>query len=102
MYFLFGALAGLIVGFMKAEIVTWFVVGAGLGFLVGLFFENKTIRTKIKPEKSMWLGFFLLSPIIFFSDYLKPTFWYDVFGILAVIGAFTLIVNFIKMLGKKK
>lgn len=99
-YFLFGALIGIIVGFMKNEIALWFVVGSVLGFLVALFFGSK--YAKVEPEKLMWVGFFLLFPIMFFSDYLKGSFWYDVFGILAVIGSFTLIVNFVKILRKRK
>jgi len=41
-------------------------------------------------------------PIMFFDNYLKGSFWYDVFGILAVIGGFTLIVNFNNLRKMKK
>ena len=85
---------------MKNGFAIWLGVGALLGFLVALFIEFK-VKT-LEPEKIMWVGFFLLFPIMFFDDYLKGTFWFDVFGILAVIGSFTLIVNFGKMLRKKK
>ncbi|MFC1786423.1 hypothetical protein ACFLY8_00085 [Halobacteriota archaeon] len=100
-YFLFGALIGIIVGFMKNEISLWLVVGSILGFLVASFFESKVAK-RIEPGKLIWIGFFLLFPIIFFDDYLKGTFWFDVFGILAVIGSFTLIVNFGKSLREIK
>jgi hypothetical protein len=99
-FFFFGALIGIIVGFMKNEIALWLVVGSVLGLLVASFFESK--YAKVEPEKLMLVGFFLLFPIMFFSDYLKGSFWYDVFGILAVIGSFTLIVNSVKILRKKK
>ena len=99
MYFLFGVVIGLIVGLMKTEVATWLIVGAILGFLVALFLE---IRKNMVPEKVIWLGFFMLFPIMFFKGYLEGTFWYDVFGILAVIGAFIIIVNFTKVLRKKK
>lgn len=100
-YFLFGALIGLIVGFMKNEIALWLVVGSVLGFLVALFFES-TVAKGVGPDKLMWAGFFLLFPIMFFRDYLKGSFWYDVFGILAVIGSFTVIVNSVKLLKEMK
>lgn len=99
-YFLFGAIIGFIVGFMKNEIAIWLIVGAILGFLVALFFESR--YGKVEPEKLMWTGFFLLFPIMFFDDYLRGSFWYDVFGIFAVIGSFILIVNFVKIIQKKK
>jgi predicted membrane protein len=99
-FFLFGALIGLIVGFMKSEIALWLVVGSVLGLLVASFFESK--YAKVEPEKSMLIGFFFLVPIMFFSDYLMGSFWYDVFGILAVIGSFTVIVNSVKILRKRK
>jgi len=99
LYFLFGALIGITVGFMKNEIAIWFAVGSILGFLVALFFESKVTKG-VEPNKLMWTGFFLLFTIIFFEEQLKGTFWYDVFGILAVIGSFILIVNFGKSLRK--
>jgi predicted membrane protein len=99
-FFLFGALIGLIVGFMKSEIALWLVVGSVLGLLVASFFESK--YAKVEPEKLMLIGFFFLVPIMFFSDYLMGSFWYDVFGILAVIGSFTVIVNSVKILRKRK
>ena len=97
---MFGALIGLLVGVMKNEIALWLVVGSVLGLLVALFFER--ISAKVEPEKLLWFGFFLLFPIMFFSDYLKGSFWYDFFGILAVIGSFTVIVNSGKILRKRK
>lgn len=99
-FFLFGALIGIIVGFMKSEMAIWFVVGSVLGLLVALFFESA--YEKVEPEKLMLVGFFFLFPIMFFSDYLKGSFWYDVFGILAVIGSFTFIVNSAKILRKRE
>jgi len=99
-FFLFGALIGIIVGFMKNEIALWLVVGSVLGLLVASFFESK--YAKVEPEKLMLVGFFFLFPIMFFSDYLMGSFWYDVFGILAVIGSFTVIVNSVKILMKRK
>ena len=69
---MFGVLIGLIVGFMKNEIALWLVVGSVLGFLVALFFESK--YANFGPEKLLWFGFFLLFPIMFFSDYLKGSF----------------------------
>jgi hypothetical protein len=84
MYFLFGIIIG----------------SSLLGFIVAIFIESKS--EIIGPEKIMWFGFFLLFPIMFFKGYFEETFWYDVFGILAVIGSFILIVNFSKMLRKVK
>ncbi|MBT4166042.1 hypothetical protein HOE04_03325 [archaeon] len=101
-YFLIGAAVGIIVGLMKDELGIWIAVGSGLGLLIALFIQKKA---NIKPEKIMWFGFFLLFPIMFFSNQLKPTIWFDVFGILAVIGSFILLINFIKILktnGKNK
>jgi len=98
--FLFGIIIGGVVGVMKNEFVVWLAVGSLWGFLVAIFIEWK-VKT-LEPEKIMWVGFFLLFPIMFFDDYLKGTFWFDVFGILAVIGSFTLIMNFGKMLRKMK
>lgn len=100
LYFLFGMLIGFVVGIMKNQIAVWFVVGTILGFLIALLIEIK-LKDKVKPEKLLWLGFFLLFPIMFFADYLKGSFWYDFFGILAVIGSFTIIVNFVKFIIKK-
>jgi hypothetical protein len=100
MYFLFGIIIGIVVGFMKNEFAIWTAVGSLLGFLVAIFIEFK-LKT-IGPEKIMWFGFFLLFPIMFFKGYFEETFWDDVFGILAVIGSFVLIVNFGKMLRKMK
>ena len=98
--FLFGIIIGGVVGVMKNEFVVWLAVGSLWGFLVAIFIEWKA--KTLEPEKIMWVGFFLLFPIMFFDDYLKGTFWFDVFGILAVIGSFTLIMNFGKMLRKMK
>ena len=97
---MFGALIGLIVGFMKSEIALWLVVGSVLGLLVASFFESK--YAKVEPEKLMVVGFLFLLPIILFDEYLERSFWYDVFGILAVIGSFTVIVNSVKILRKRK
>ena len=97
---MFGILIGIVVGIMKAEIFVWLGVGAAEGFLIGLLMESRI--KKIKPEKLMWIGFFLLFPIMFFDDYLKGSFWFDVFGILALIGAFILIFNFTRVLKKRK
>jgi len=99
-YFAFGAIIGLIVGIMKGNFPIWLGVGALLGFLVAILIESRL--KSMEPEKIMWFGFFLLFPIMFFKGYLKETFWWDVFGILAVIGSFILIVNFVKMLRKMK
>ena len=98
---MFGILIGIVVGIMKGEVAVWLGVGSALGFLVALFIETKT--KTLKPEKIMWFGFFLLFPIMILDDYLEGTFWFDVFGILAVIGSFVLISNFVKFLrGRKK
>ena len=99
LYFLFGVLIGFVVGLMKNQIAMWLVVGSIIGILIALLIEFK-LKNKVKPEKLMWLGFFLLFPIMFFADYLKGSFWYDVFGILAVIGSFTIIINFFKFIRK--
>jgi hypothetical protein len=99
-FFLFGALIGLLVGVMKTEIALWLVVGSVLGLLVAVFFERTS--AKLEPEKSLMVGFLFLLPIILFDEYLEGSFWYDVFGILAVIGGFTVIVNSGKMLRKRK
>lgn len=100
-YFLFGALSGAVVGFMKSEFAIWLMVGSALGLLVSLFFGS-TAGKGIPPEKLMWVGFFLMFPIIFFDEQFKGSFWYDVFGILAVIGSFTVLVNVVKIFGKLK
>ena len=99
-FFLFGALIGLLVGVMKTEIALWLVVGSVLGLLVAVFFERTS--AKLEPEKSLMVGFLFLLPIILFDEYLEGSFWYDFFGILAVIGGFTVIVNSGKMLRKSK
>jgi len=99
-YLLIGVIIGVVVGLMKNEFVIWIGVGSMLGFLIALFIERKV--KKIEPEKIMWVGFFLLFPIMFLSDYLKGSFWFDVFGILAVIGSFILLINFVKMLRERK
>lgn len=101
-YFLIGAIVGFIVGFMKNEFALWLAVGAAIGFMVALILETKTIKHKAEPEKLMWLGFFCLFPIMFFTDFLRPTFWYDVFGILAVVGTFIMVINFFKILKKRR
>ena len=100
LYFLFGMLIGFVVGLLKEEIALWIVVGSILGFLVALLLEKK-LEDKLEPDRIVWFGFFLLFPIIFFDEYLIGTFWYDFFGVLAVIGSFTIIVNFIKFVIKK-
>ena len=99
-YFAFGAIIGLIVGLMKGNFLIWLGVGALLGFLVAIFIESR-LKT-LEPEKVMWFGFILLFPVMFFKGYLKETVWWDVFGILAVIGSFIIIVNFGKMLKEMK
>ena len=98
-YLIFGAVTGIVVGILKSEIALWLIVGSLLGFVLALFFESKS---NFEPDKLMWVGFFLLFPIMFFSSFLKGTFWYDFFGILAVIGSFTILVNSVKMLRKKE
>jgi 4-hydroxybenzoate polyprenyltransferase len=99
-YFLFGIIIGGVVGFMKNEFAIWIGVGVLLGFLVAILIESKL--KILEPEKIMWFGFLLLVPVMFFKGYLKDTVWWDVFGILAVIGSFIIIVNFVKMLRKMK
>lgn len=100
-YFLFGAITGIIAGLMKNEAAVWLSVGSVLGFLTGLFFESKAAKG-LEPHKLMWAGFFLLFPIMFFGDHLIGSFWFDFFGILGLIGSFTLILNFVKIVRKKK
>jgi len=99
-YFVFGAIIGLVVGIMNGNFPIWLGVGALLGFLVAILIESK-LKT-LEPEKIMWFGFILLFPVMFFKGYLKETIWWDVFGILAVIGSFIIIVNFGKMTRKVK
>jgi glucose-6-phosphate-specific signal transduction histidine kinase len=99
-YFAFGAIVGLVVGIMKNNFPVWLGVGALLGFLVAILIESKL--KSLEPEKIMWFGFILLFPIMFFKEYLKDTVWWDVFGILAVIGSFILIFNFVKMIKSRK
>lgn len=93
-----GAAVGLIMGTIKSEAGIWFGVGAGIGFLIGLFLK----KSKIGPEKAMWFGFFLVFPVTLFSEYFRGTFWFDVFGITAVIGTIIVVINFVKMLKKQK
>ena len=100
-YFLIGAIVGIIVGLMKNELAIWLGVGAGIGFLIAVIIEKK-IRHKVELDKIMFLGVFMLFPILFFANQVRETFWYDVFGILAVIGAMTVIINFVKIIRKKK
>lgn len=56
---------------------------------------------KRTPEQWLWLGFFMIFPIMFFGDQFRGTFLFDVFGILALIGAGISLVNFVKILRKK-
>lgn len=99
-YFAFGAIVGLVVGIMKNNFPVWLGVGALLGFLIAILIESK-LKT-LEPEKIMWFGFILLFPVMFFKGYLKETVFWDIFGILAVIGSFIIIVNFGKMIKSGK
>ena len=48
----------------------------------------------------MYLGLFLIFPILFFGNQLKETIWFNVFGILALIGAGIKIYYFIKIINR--
>ena len=111
LYFLIGAAIGVVVGLMKNNLGIWLGVGAGIGLIVSLIIGKKIkakqpfkkgLTQNMGPDKIMWIGFFMLFPIMFFANQLKGSFWYDVFGILAVMGAFILIINFVKLMKKKK
>jgi|TARA_Y100000310_G_C20477238_1_gene712993 O-antigen/teichoic acid export membrane protein len=103
---LIGAIIGLIVGIIKNNPAVWLGVGAALGLLLGLGLKgtHKTKRNEIeiKSEKLMWIGFFLIVPIMFFGDFLKGSFWFDVFGILALIGSAVVIINFINLMKERR
>lgn len=59
-------------------------------------------KIKIEPEKLIWVGFFLMWPMMFFSSYLKTTKFYDFFGILTLIAAAIMLYSFIKIIKRKK
>ena len=50
----------------------------------------------------MWIGFFLIFPIMFFGNQLRGNPWYNVFGVLALIGAAIAFYSFVKIVRKKK
>jgi hypothetical protein len=56
----------------------------------------------MEPERLVWIGFFLMWPMMFFSDYLKTTSFYHVFGILTLIAAGIMIYSFVMILQKRK
>jgi len=61
--------------------------------------QSKEIQ---RYSRLMYLGFFLIFPILFFGNQLKQTMWFNVFGILALIGAGIELYYFIKIIRAKK
>ncbi len=66
------------------------------------------IKDKMKKKKlqkyyrNLWAGFFLMFPILFFGNKLKETFWFNIFGILSLIGAGITIFYFVKIIKERK
>ena len=56
----------------------------------------------MEPGKLIWVGFFMMYPMMFFSDYLKTTSVYNVFGILTLLGLVVMIYSFVGILRKRK
>ncbi|MFH1452072.1 MAG: hypothetical protein ABIF88_02785 [archaeon] len=56
--------------------------------------ENKETQ---KYHQRMLYGLFLMFPIMFFKSAVINTIWFDVFGILSLIGAIIIIYNFVKL-----
>ena len=52
--------------------------------------------------KKIYLGFILVIAIILFRDPLKGTIWFNVLGIIALIGVGIGLYYFIKLLKEKK
>ncbi|MEA2037941.1 MAG: hypothetical protein U9O94_10630 [Nanoarchaeota archaeon] len=52
---------------------------------------------KTEPKKLMMLGFFVVLFGMLFISAVKGTIWYNVYGVMIVLGAALAIFNFIKM-----
>ena len=63
---------------------------------------RKSSKEMQRYSRFMYLGLFLLFPILFFGNQLKETIWFNVFGILALIGAGIEIYYFIKILRERE
>jgi len=56
----------------------------------------------MEPEKLIWVGFFLMWPMMFFSNYFITTPFYNFFGILTLVALGIMLYSFIKILKKQK
>ena len=61
--------------------------------------QNKKIQ---KYSRSIYIGLFMMFPILFFGNQLKGTILFDIFGVLALIGAGIEIYYFIKLIKENK
>ena len=76
------------------------VRGKGIGSGV-----KRVVRVKGKKDsfvKWMLLGIVLTLPSLFWAGAVRGTVWYDVFGVLALVGLIMAVYNFIKILIKRK
>ncbi len=61
--------------------------------------QNKSIR---EYSRLMYIGLFLIFPVLFFGNQLRETIWFDVFGVLALMGFIVSLYSFVKILKKKE
>jgi uncharacterized membrane protein YkvI len=50
----------------------------------------------------MYVGLFLIFPILFFGNQLRVTLWFDVFGVLALVGVGVVLYAFVNMIRLRK
>lgn len=61
--------------------------------------QNKEMQ---RYSRLMYLGLFMIFPILFFGNQLRGTLWFNFFGGLALVGAVIEIYYFIKIIRSKK
>ena len=57
----------------------------------------KKKQKKKDKWRLFWLGFFMMFPIMFFGEQLRETVWFDVFGVMSLVGAGILVWNFMRI-----
>ena len=65
--------------------------------------KKQKIQNKMQRySKLMYIGLFMIFPILFFGNQLRETLWFNFFGGLALVGAVIELYYFIKIIREKK
>jgi len=61
------------------------------------------VKKKVQEySRLMYVGLFMIFPILFFGNQLRETVWFNVFGVVALVGAGISLYAFVKLLKVKK